>query len=70
MGMVCKDLEGREWWLCQGHHEGLTGFSGGRVCEDRIGAQARWCPALLPPHPWWPGQPGLLAVREVTEALW
>lgn len=54
----------------QGHYEGLTGFSGGRVYEDRIGAQAPWCPALLPPHPWWPGQPGLLAVGEVTEALW
>lgn len=37
MGMVCKDLEGREWWLGQGHIEGFKGFSGGRVCEDRMG---------------------------------
>lgn len=44
MGMVCKDLEGREWWLGQGHREGLTGFSGGRVCED-------WGPGTMVPSP-------------------
>lgn len=43
-------------------YEGRNCFSGGRVCEDRSGAQARWCPALLPLHPWRPGQPGLLAL--------